>query len=232
MPAVLPEARACVFDAYGTLFDVHSAVARHASAVGPQAVELSKLWRTKQLEYSWVRSLAGRHADFWTVTGDALDFAMASFGVTDPGGALRARLMEAYLSLDAYPEVPEMLRRLKAKGLRTAILSNGSPDMLNRAVRSAGIGDRLDSVLSIEEVGIYKPDQRVYRLAVDRLGGVPAERIAFLSSNAWDAAGAASFGFRVVWVNRTKQPTEHRGWAPPPAAVLDSLATLPEIVGA
>jgi len=231
MPAVLADARACVFDAYGTLFDVHSAVARHASAIGSRATELSQMWRTKQLEYTWIRSLAGRHADFWTVTGDALDFAMASFGVADPGGALRARLMEAYLSLDAYPEVPEMLRRLKAKGLRTAILSNGSPDMLDRAVRSAGIGELLDGVFSVEEAGIYKPDPRVYRLAVDRLGGVPAERVAFLSSNAWDAAGAASFGFRVVWVNRTKQPAEY-GWVLRPAAVLDSLATLPEIVGA
>lgn len=200
---------ACVFDAYGTLFDVHSAVMRHATAVGPAAAALSNTWRLKQLEYSWMRSLMRRHADFWTVTGEALDVAMAAAGLSD--AALRERLLEAYLSLDAYPEVPGVLDRLNAAGLRCAVLSNGSPEMLRSAVGSAGLAGRLEAVLSVEEVGIYKPDPRVYQLAVDRLG-VPAAQISFQSSNVWDAAGAAAFGFQVVWINRGAQPREY-GWA-------------------
>jgi 2-haloacid dehalogenase len=199
---------ACVFDAYGTLFDVHSAVMRHAAAVGPAAAALSNAWRLKQLEYSWMRSLMRRHADFWTVTGEALDVAMATVGLSD--AALRERLLEAYLSLDAYPEVPGVLDRLNAAGLRCAVLSNGSPEMLRAAIGSAGLAGRLEAVLSVEEVGIYKPDPRVYQLAVDRLG-VPAAQISFQSSNVWDAAGAAAFGFQVVWINRGAQPREY-GW--------------------
>ncbi|HZS85543.1 MAG TPA: haloacid dehalogenase type II [Stellaceae bacterium] len=217
--------KACVFDAYGTLFDVHSAVARHAAAIGPGAEAMSRSWRLKQLEYTWIRSLMHRHADFWAVTGEALDFAMASAGLADP--ALRERLMDAYLMLDAYPEVPSVLDRLKAAGIRSAILSNGSPRMLDAAVRSARLEDRLEAVFSIEEVGIYKPDPRVYRLAVDRLGLSPAE-ISFQSSNVWDAAGAAAFGFHVVWINRSRQPPEY-GWVLR-AREIASLDALPEIV--
>jgi 2-haloacid dehalogenase len=221
------EIKACVFDAYGTLFDVHSAVARHAAAIGPGAAELSRNWRLKQLEYSWIRSLMGRHADFWSVTGEALDVVLRGAGIADP--ALRERLMQAYLRLDAYPEVTDMLRRLKAAEMRTAILSNGTPAMLDEAVRSAGLDGLIDETLSIEAVGIYKPDARVYQLAVDRLG-VPAEAISFQSSNAWDAAGAAAFGFRVVWVNRTGQPAEFP-WVPARREV-KTLAELPALVGA
>ncbi len=168
----------------------------------------------------------GVHADFWRVTGDALDFAMDTVGLDDPG--LRQQLMELYLELDAYPEVPDVLARLKDNGIRTAILSNGSPGMLDSAVRSAGIDDFLDEALSIEEVGIYKPHPSVYQLAVDRLG-VAAERICFQSSNAWDVAGAAHFGFRVVWVNRTGQRPERVPGTPD--AELNSLDGLPALVG-
>lgn len=217
--------RACVFDAYGTLFDVHSAVARHSKAIGSQADALSRLWRQKQLEYTWVRALMNRHADFWQVTSDALDFAMASFDIQDPG--LRSALLGAYLTLDAYAEVPEVLARLRASGIRTAILSNGSPAMLDAAVRAAKIDHLVDDTMSVETVGVYKPDGAVYKLAVDRLR-LPAAQISFQSSNAWDAAGASAFGFRVVWVNRSAQPREYGGIME--AAEVDSLHRLPEII--
>jgi len=218
--------KACVFDAYGTLFDVHSAVGRHKSRIGDSADALSALWRTKQLEYTWLRSLMRRHADFWQLTGDALDYAMDAHDVNDPD--LREDLMNAYLSLDAYPEVRGVLQTLKRARLQTAILSNGAPNMLEAAVESAGIGDLLDASLSIEEVGVYKPDPRVYQLALDRLG-VAAEEVGFQSSNAWDAVGAATFGFRVAWVNRFGQRRE-RLTADPQAEIRD-LAQLPAVLG-
>jgi 2-haloacid dehalogenase len=193
---------ACVFDAYGTLFDVHSAVARLRERVGEQADALSQLWRTKQLEYTWLRSLMGRHDDFWQVTGDALDYALARTGV-DPG--VREPLMQAYLSLDAYPEVPDVLRRLRAGGLKTAILSNGEPRMLEAGARSAGIDGLLDAVLTVEAAGIFKPHPKVYQLVLDRLE-VSAEQVAFHSSNACDVNGAATFGLRAVWINRFGMP--------------------------
>lgn len=225
MTAAMTGIDACVFDAYGTLFDVHSAVARLRARVGRQADALSQLWRTKQLEYTWLRALMGRHVDFWQVTGDALDYALARTGV-DP--AVREPLMEAYLSLDAYPEVPEVLRRLRAGGLKTAILSNGEPEMLAAGARSARIDALLDAVLSVEDVGIFKPHPKVYQLAVDRLG-VAAERIAFQSSNAWDVNGAATFGFRAVWINRLGLPPERL----PGAAEheLKDLSELPALLG-
>ena len=176
--------KACVFDAYGTLFDYVSAAAECRSELGAFQEELSILWREKQLQYTWLRALEGRHADFWTVTGEALDFTLEMLGVASP--ALRESLMTAYLTLDPFPDVAETLRRLKHDGLKTAILSNGTPDMLRRAVENAKIGLLLDSVLSVEEVGVYKPHPKVYQLAVDRLG-IPREEILFLSSNAWDA---------------------------------------------
>ncbi len=196
---------ACVFDAYGTLFDVHSAVGRLRGDVGPKADELSQIWRTKQLEYTWLRSLMGEYKDFWHVTGDALDYALARTGV-DPTN-IRDRLMDAYLGLDAYPEVPAMLGKLKAAGLKTAILSNGEPNMLEAAVNAAGLGSLLDEVLSVDDLKIFKPDPSVYQLAVDRLG-VKADSIAFQSSNAWDVHGASVFGFRPVWINRFGAPVE------------------------
>jgi 2-haloacid dehalogenase len=217
---------ACVFDAYGTLFDVHSAVGRGGGALGDKAGTVSALWRQKQLEYTWLRSLMGAHVDFWQVTGEGLDYALAANGVEDP--ALRDRLMELYLSLDAYPDVTDALGRLRAGGKQTAILSNGAPKMLNAAVESAGLVDLLDAVLSVEDVGIYKPERRVYQLAVDRLG-VVAERICFVSTNAWDAAGAAHFGFNVAWMNRFAQQPERLPGQP--AAVITGLSELPGLLG-
>ena len=219
--------KACVFDAYGTLFDVHSAVARHEDRIGEQADAVSGLWRTKQLQYTWLRSLMRKHVDFWRLTGDALDFAMEAHGIDDQ--TLRDDLMSAYMGLDAYPEVKDTLTKLKQAGLRTAILSNGTPEMLDSAVQSAGIGDLLDMNLSVEDVGIYKPDPGVYQMAVDRLG-VSKEEISFQSSNAWDAVAAATFGFRVAWVNRFGQGRERL--TADPDAEIQTLDQLLPIVGA
>ena len=205
MTVALPGIRACVFDAYGTLFDFASAAAACREALGDKGAALTPLWREKQLQYSWLRGLQGRHADFWQVTGDALDFALETLGIAD--AALRDRLMKLYLALDAFPEVPAMLARLKAAGLKTAILSNGSPAMLDALVRHAGLDRFLDAVLSVEEVGVYKPHPKVYQLAVGRLEVEPAA-IAFQSSNGWDAYAASAFGMRVVWCNRYGQRRE------------------------
>ena len=224
--ATLSGIGACVFDAYGTLFDVNAAAARCRDALGDKAEPLAVLWRQKQVSYSWLRSLMGRHADFWQVTGEALDFAMETFGFSDT--ALRVRLMDCYRRLDAYPDAAPTLKQLKSSGFATGILSNGAPDMLADAVASAGLGGSLDAVLSIEDAGIYKPHRSVYQLAVDRLG-VPAHGVCFLSSNGWDAHGAASFGFRVVWVNRAGQAPERL-----PGELTDtvrSLAELPPLLG-
>jgi 2-haloacid dehalogenase len=217
---------ACVFDAYGTLFDVNSAAARNRDALGPEADAFSATWRRKQLEYTWLRSLMGAHVDFWQVTSDALDFACQRHGIAD--AALRERLLECYRQLNAYPEVPGMLAAIRSSGLKTAILSNGAPAMLQSAVEAAGVAALLDEVLSVEAVGIYKPHPRVYQLAVDRLG-VPARRICFLSSNGWDIAGAAQFGFRAVWINRAGEPRERLPAGP--ELELPDLGALPQIVG-
>ncbi|GBU17981.1 MULTISPECIES: haloacid dehalogenase type II [Methylobacterium] len=216
---ILAHARAVVFDAYGTLFDVHSAVARHAGAVGPEARALSDLWRGKQLEYTWVYALTGRHPPFWTLTERALDFALARHPRIDR--ALREQLLDAYRDLDAYPEAKRVLAALKARGLSTAILSNGDPAMLARAVASAGI--ELDAVLSVAAAGAYKTHPRAYALVEERLG-VPPEAVVFCSSNRWDVAGAAAFGFAAVWVNRTGLPDEYPDL--PPTQVVASLDAL------
>lgn len=224
--ADLTDIEACVFDAYGTLFDFNSAVMRCRDDIGDAAERLSDIWRQKQLQYTWLRSLMQRHADFWQVTGEALDFALATVAIDNAG--LRDRLMALYRELDTFPEVTDVLNRLKQGGMQTAILSNGAPDMLNAGVDAAELGDILDAVLSVEDVGVFKPDPRVYQLAVDRLGVAPAE-ICFMSSNGWDAVGAAAFGFRVVWINRYKQPAEQLPARPD--VVLDSLSPLPELLG-
>lgn len=195
----------CVFDAYGTLFDFNSAVAQCRSSLGEKADALSRIWREKQLQYTWLRSLMGRHEDFRKLTGDALDYAMKSLGVGD--ALLRERLMGLYETLDAFPDVPETLARLRAGGFKTAILSNGSPGMLLAAVRGSRIEGLLDAVLSVEEVGIYKPHPSVYRIAVDSLALSP-EAICFVSANAWDAHGASAFGMKTVWCNRYGQERE------------------------
>jgi 2-haloacid dehalogenase len=227
MPVALSGIKACVFDAYGTLFDYASAAARCRDVLGDKLDSLNALWREKQLQYSWLRALQGRHADFQQVTGDALDFALETLGLVD--ARLRARLMDLYLTLDAFAEVPDMLRRLKAAGIKTAILSNGSPDMLDAAVSNAGIGPLLDAVLSVEEVGVYKPHPKVYHLAVDRFG-IPAAAISFQSSNAWDAWAASAFGMRVVWCNRYGGRPERLPGRPD--YEIRSLAELPALIGA
>ncbi len=219
---------ACVFDAYGTLFDVHSAAACYRGDLGDKADAVSQTWRDKQLQYTWLRSLMGpqHHIDFWQLTGDALDFALETHGFDD--AALREKLIACYLELDAYGEVKEVLTRLKEAGLKTAILSNGSPDMLAAGVNNSGIDGVLDAVISVEDVGIFKPDPSVYTLAVEQLDVAP-ERISFQSSNAWDANGAAAFGFRVAWVNRFGQRPER---LPGPAdAMLKTLSELPPLLG-
>ncbi len=218
--------RACVFDAYGTLFDVHSPAARLRDSLGDRADQLSAVWRTKQLEYTWLRALMRRHADFWQVTGEALDFALEDTGLA--GEIDRDGLLRQYLTLDAYGDAAPALDRLRAAGLKTAILSNGEPNMLAEATGSAGLDDLLDAVLSIEEAGVYKPDPATYQIAVDRLD-VAAGDICFVSTNAWDAAGASSFGFRVAWMNRFGRTSERL--PAHPHAIITGLDELPPLLG-
>lgn len=217
--------RLCLFDAYGTLFDVHAAVRRHAMLLGPRAEEISALWRSRQLEYTWVHALAGRYRDFWDLTRDALDHALAAHGIEDE--VLAASLMDAYLKLDPYPEAPGVLEALRAGGIACGILSNGSPMMLERLTRAAALDHLLDRVLSVDEVRTYKPDPRVYALGCERFGVSPAH-VTFLSSNAWDAAGAAAFGLRACWINRFGRPREYAAMAT--VVELTSMADLPRMV--
>lgn len=205
MGATIADIDACVFDAYGTLFDMNAAAARCRAQLGDKADALSQLWRTKQIEYTWQRSLREDYEDFWHITGDALDYAMAAFGIDD--AVLRSQLMEVYYVLDPYPEVSDIVRRLKNAGLRIAILSNGTMSMLVAAVRRSGLHNAIDDIISVDPARIYKPHPSVYQLAVDRLRA-PADRLCFVSANGWDASGAARFGMRVVWVNRSGVPEE------------------------
>jgi len=198
-----------IFDAYGTLFDVHSVIeAGREITQDPQA--LSLLWRQKQLEYTWLRALMGRYEDFWRVTEAALRFAVRRLALTASEAQL-GRLMEAYLSLAAFPEVKTALERLKETPL--AILSNGSPRMLEAAVRSSGLGGHLRHVLSVDAVKTYKPSPEVYALGPKAMG-FPAGEMLFVSSNAWDVVGAKAYGYRVCWCNRMKAPMEELGFAP------------------
>ena len=226
MAAKIEDIGACVFDAYGTLFDVAAAAVQCRDALGDKADELSVLWRTRQLEYTWLRSLMQEYVEFRQVTGDGLDYAMAALGIEDD--ALRQRLMDIYMRLDAYPEVKDVLSALKAGGIKTAVLSNGSPEMLSSAVDNAGIADLLDDVFSVDSIGVYKPHPSVYQMAVDGLG-VDAARICFMSSNAWDTAGGANFGYRVVWVNRFGQPQERIPGEP--EHEVKTLEALPPLLG-
>lgn len=218
--------RACVFDAYGTLFDVHGPIRKLAVEIGEKADAISKLWRQKQLEYTWLRSLMGVHADFWHVTGDALDYALEFHEVKEPG--LKDELMALYLKLEAYPEAEAALQSVRGKGRRTAILSNGSPSMLDSAVRSSGLDKLFDMVLSVEDVGIYKPSRRVYRHAMQKLSLHEAPSICFVSANTWDAQAAAQFGFQVVRVDRFGLKDDRIPGKP--AALVKELGELAEIV--
>jgi 2-haloacid dehalogenase len=195
------------FDAYGTLFDVHSACARHGDRIGSDWQRLSELWRTKQLEYTWVHAASGVGASFWALTERSLDFALAATGIRLDDAA-RAALLDAYRELDAYPEVARVLSGLKERGARLAILSNGDPDLLERAIDSAGLDGLFEHVLSVAVTGTFKPMPAVYRLAVEAFDAVP-ERITFCSSNRWDIAGGSAFGFHTVWINRAGRPEEY-----------------------
>ena len=222
----------CIFDAYGTLFDVAAAARQAASEQGFEALrdtwpEVAGHWRLKQLQYTWLRAVADAHADFWDVTQDGLDWALEAAGLQGDA-KLRQRLLDLYWELQAYPEVPDMLKALKDGGLQTAILSNGSPPMLDGAVQSAGIGDLLDDVLSVESVGVFKPHVRVYDLVQQRFG-CAREEVLFVSSNGWDAAGASGYGFVTAWVNRANEPMDRLPWTP--AHVLADLTTIPDLAG-
>jgi len=216
----------CVFDAYGTLFDFNSAVARHRAAIGPSADALAEMWRVKQIQYTWLRNSMGTYAKFWQVTGEALDHCLAAHRIADP--AIREKLMGAYLALDPFPEAPGMLARLKRGGMRMAILSNGNPEMLDPMAAASGQAEAFEAVLSVDEVGVFKPDPRVYRLVEARCG-VPPTKVCFLSSNCWDAHGAAQFGFHTVWVNRTGAPNDNLPGAL--AREIRDLSELPDLIG-
>jgi len=200
---------AYLFDAYGTLFDVHSVV-EAGRALTADPLGLSTLWRQKQLEYTWLRSLMGQYEDFWAVTEHALRWALSRLGIAASVPQVAA-LMDAYLSLTCFPEVEAALARLAPRPL--GVLSNGSPRMLEAAVRSSGLGHRLQHVLSVDAVRVYKPSPRVYELGPRALG-VPAREILFVSSNAWDVAGAKAFGYRACWCNRARAPMEALGFTP------------------
>ncbi len=220
----------CVFDAYGTLFDVAAAARQAAAEPGFEALadkwpELANHWRLKQLQYTWLRAVADAHCDFWDVTQDGLDWALEAVSLQGDN-TLRQRLLDLYWELQAFPEVLEMLKALKEGGMQTAILSNGSPPMLDGAVQSAGIGDVLDDVLSVESVGVFKPHASVYDLVQNRFGCARNE-VLFVSSNGWDAAGASGYGFVTAWVNRAGEPMDRLPWKP--AHVLSDLTTIPQL---
>ncbi len=219
----------CIFDAYGTLFDVSAAARQAAAEPGNKTLaevwpKLAKDWRDKQLQYTWLRAVTGAHCDFWQVTQDGLDWAMEACNLQNP--ALRERLLALYWELAAYPEVPKMLSALKEAGLNTAILSNGSPDMLNGAMQSAGIEAFLDDALTVESVGVFKPHDSVYALVEQRFG-CARDQVLFVSSNGWDAGCATGFGFQTVWVNRAGDPMDRLPWRP--AHVLPDLSAIPDL---
>jgi 2-haloacid dehalogenase len=207
-----------VFDAYGTLLDVHAAIARFKAEAGPDGERMSEIWRAKQLEYTWTLTLAGHYAEFWTLTERALDFALAR--VPSVPKALKPKLMDAYFQLGAFPDARAALRSLKQKGHKTGILSNGSPAMLKAAVDAAGLAVDLDAVLSVDVLKMFKPRPEVYRLVTEHFGCKPDE-VTFVSSNRWDIMAGTSFGFRCLWVNRAKMPDEYLDF--PPERVVSDL---------
>lgn len=222
----------CVFDAYGTLFDVGAAARMAAAEPGREALaarwpELAEFWRQKQLQYTWLRAITGDHTDFWQVTEDGLDWALEKTGLADDM-ELRERLLALYWELQAYTEVTFVLSHLKAAGLQTAILSNGSPDMLQGATENAGLETLLDAVLSVQDVGVFKPHDNVYQMVLDQFG-CARDEVLFVSSNGWDAAGAAGFGFVTAWVNRSGEPMDRL--PAKPDHVLADLNDIPELAG-
>jgi 2-haloacid dehalogenase len=216
----------CVFDAYGTLYDFNSAVARHRAAIGPKAETLSAMWRDKQIQYTWLRNSMGDYAPFWQVTGEALDHCLTAQGIADP--SVREKLLGAYLALDPYPEAAATLDRLRRASVRCAILSNGNPEMLDPMVKASGLADRFEAVWSVDAVKVFKVDPRTYSMVEARCGVKPAN-VCFLSSNCWDAHGAARFGFNVVWVNRASAPDDNLPGKL--AAQVKDLSFLPSLLG-
>ena len=221
--------KVCAFDAYGTLLDVTAAARRALAEIDPQlALGLANDWRLKQLQYTWIRAIACEHADFWQVTCESLDWALERHGMAKEPG-LKDRLLEFYARLDAYPEVEGVLQELKEMGLTSAMLSNGSPRMLDSAVKAAGVEDYLDSWLSVEDVGVFKPHKSVYKLVEQRYGCLRSQ-VLFVSSNGWDASAAAGFGFISVWVNRAAEPLDRLPWQP--QFIVSELSRVPELVTA
>ena len=216
----------CVFDAYGTLYDFNSAVARHRDAIGPKADALSEMWRTKQIQYTWLRNSMSAYAPFWQVTGEALDNCLATFGIADK--SVREKLMGAYLALDPFPEVPAMLDKLKKAGKRLAILSNGNPEMLDPMVKASGLADKFEAVISVDSAKIFKVDPKTYDL-VKKQTGVSSDKVCFLSSNCWDAHGAALYGFKTLWVNRGGLPEDNLPGTV--VAHIKDLSHLPVLIG-
>ena len=206
MPATETQSPIYVFDAYGTLFDVHSAAAQQKDAIGPQWERMSQTWRTKHLEYTWIHAQTGQHCPFWQLTELSLDYAIALVGGVPPG--VRQTLLDSYRTMSAFPEAAEVLTTLKAQGARLGILSNGDPDMLADAVTAAKFDGMFEAVLSVQAAGVFKPAMRVYQLSTDRFACKPSE-ITFQSSNRWDIAGAQVFGYATVWVNRIGAPDEY-----------------------
>ncbi|MBS0517858.1 MAG: haloacid dehalogenase type II [Proteobacteria bacterium] len=223
---MLSDIELCVFDAYGTLYDFNSAVARHRVTIGAKADSLTEMWRSKQIQYTWLRNSMGVYAKFWDVTGAALDHCLAAHGIADR--SVHDALMGAYLALDPFPEVPATLAQLKRAGTRLAILSNGNSEMLDPMVEASGLADAFEAVLSVDAVGVFKPDARVYRLVEARCGVKPG-KVCFLSSNCWDAHGAAHFGFSTVWVNRAGAPDD--ALPGKPVARINDLSQLPSLLG-
>jgi 2-haloacid dehalogenase len=217
---------ACVFDAYGTLLDLTSAIAPHERALGDRGPELLARWRAKQLEYTWLRTIIRCHADFDEVTRDALAYAFEAVGLDDR--ELESALLGSFRALRAYPDAAPLLEALRRGGIRTAVLSNGTPATLAGALEGAGLAPWLDAILSVERVGCFKPAPPVYALATQALGE-PADRIMFVSANGWDVAGAANAGLHAVWINRTGAPAERLPAGP--RHVVRSLTEIQEIVG-
>jgi len=221
----LPNIKACLFDAYGTLFDVHAAAAATAERIGARWQAFSRHWRERQLQYSWIRSLTGRHVDFWQVTCDALDHALDAFELD--AKVHREPLLASYRCLDAYPDARSSVKQLLEANLPCGILSNGSREMLANAIKAAGIDDLIEPVISVEKIGKYKPSPEVYKMATEQLDLLPRQ-ILFISSNGWDAYSAKAFGFNVAWCNRANQPPERL--PDRPDWVINSLDELPSLI--
>ena len=217
--------KACIFDAYGTLFDVNAACRELSLDVGDKWQDLANLWRLRQVEYTWLRNSMNEYVDFWEITSNALDYAMEVLNIKNI--KLRDQLLELYLKLEAYPEVKKVLGKLKDKKFRTGILSNGSMQMLDSAVKNANIENLLDVVISVEECKIYKPSSEVYDL-VEKKTNIQKDKVAFFSSNAWDMHAAANYGFKTIWVNRFDGTLERLPGKP--SAIVKSLNNIDELI--